>query len=130
MAFQRDPLSVQYDPYASAFLDEMWGLTMTGGRIVKLAYVPSPAGDPGDGLGLTVHERAWTRAMYYQVKRRAPERSLKITWGEAIQLAEGQVHAVRVELFPKGAGQRYAGGLGQASYVQNPTLRSASEYNF
>lgn len=61
MPRQRDPLSIEYDSFSVEFLgilrDDMYGW--------HSALVRSPAGDPVDARGLSAHERAVKRSLYY-----------------------------------------------------------------
>ena len=61
MGRQRDPLSTGYDEFSVEFLTvcraDLYGW--------HTATVRSPPGDPVDGRGLTAHERAVTRSLYY-----------------------------------------------------------------
>lgn len=69
MGRQRDPLSVFYDEFSERFLavmlDDFYGW--------HTATVRSPARDPVDAKGLTAHERAVTRSLYYVLNSTAAE---------------------------------------------------------
>lgn len=63
MPRQRDPLSTEFDDFSVRFLgvlaDDPYGW--------HTATVESPARDPVDARGLTAHERAVTRSLYYML---------------------------------------------------------------
>ena len=63
MPFVRDPLSVAYDGFSAEFLPllraDFYGW--------HTATVRSPAGEPVDARGLSAHERAVVRSLYYNL---------------------------------------------------------------
>lgn len=63
MPFERDPLSILYDQFSIDFLtllrSDMYGW--------HTATVRSPAGDQVDKRGLSSHERAVKRSLYYML---------------------------------------------------------------
>lgn len=61
MGKQRDPLSVFYDDFSARFLEVCIG-DLYGWHT---ATVRSPARDPVDARGLTAHERAVFRSLFY-----------------------------------------------------------------
>ena len=69
MGKQRDPLSVFYDDFSARFLaicvEDIYGW--------HTATVRSPAGDEVDARGLTQHERAVTRSLFYNLNSTAAE---------------------------------------------------------
>ena len=66
MAFARDP---QYDGFAETFL----AVLMADPFGWHSATVNSPPGDPVDAGGLTYHERAMQRAIYYAINSTGAE---------------------------------------------------------
>lgn len=61
MPRERDPLSVVYDGFSAEFL----GLLRADMYGWRSATVRSPAADPVDQRGLSAHERAVQRSLYY-----------------------------------------------------------------
>jgi hypothetical protein len=90
VAKERDPLSVRYDSWARGRLEEM----IADPYGWHFSRIPSPAGDPVDGRGLSRHERAALRSLYYQLNSTAsvgPQGgrwaknttwSLQVSWGD------------------------------------------------
>jgi hypothetical protein len=91
-----------------------------------LAFVKSPPGDPADevpGSRLTVHERAYLRSLYWNIKRRRPRRSIRVLWGEVTP--GGRI--LRVTMFSLVSGRRHAVNLHpESSFVERPELRSTA----
>lgn len=79
--YARDPLSVLYDSDAQVILDRLYGVPMRGGAARTIAYVASPPLAGGDGE-LTRQERAFQRAVYWNLKRRRPHRSIRTDWAD------------------------------------------------
>ena len=69
MGKQRDPLSVFYDDFSARFL----AICIEDNYGWHTATVRSPARDPIDAKGLTAHERAVTRSLYYVLNSTAAE---------------------------------------------------------
>jgi hypothetical protein len=110
-ASRRDPLSVAYDGAVNGILTRAARASKSG-RSVQ-AWIASPRAEfrQKDRGGRTAHERAFTRAAYYEVSNR-PRRegrpivwSLKLTWGTDAQRspsANGRLaRPVHVRLFPR-----------------------------
>jgi hypothetical protein len=123
---RRDPLSVLYDGDAAEILDRLYGAPMTGGVARTIAYIASPMfaqSDNYDG-SRTVQERAFQRAVYYQLKRRRPARSARFDW--ASDTIPGLGRPVTISLFTSSAGRRYAEGRPESElWTFNEDLRSA-----
>ncbi len=134
MAKERDPLSLQYDTWARARLDQMtadpFGWYMS--RII------SPPGDPVDARGLSAHERAVQRSLYYQINYSPSagkwvknyDWSLQVEWGEPVYrgfriLGGGER---RRQMFrrvvPGGSASRAIRGKPQVAYTLHPELRA------
>lgn len=65
----RDPLSVEYDGFAATFV----ALLLSDPFGWHSARITSPPGDPVDAGGLTAHERAMQRAIYYAINSTGAE---------------------------------------------------------
>lgn len=124
-AFARDPLSVMYDPDATEILDRLYGGRMTGGITRTIAYIASPlfaAADDYDG-SLTVQERAFTRSVHWNLKRRRPRRSVRFDW--SADSIPGLGRPVTVSMFTSSAARTFAEGHPEAElWTFNPELRS------
>jgi hypothetical protein len=122
VAYARDPLSVAYDGQAAELLDRLYASNRMPAN--ALAFVLSPPGDPLDGVPgsvLTVHERAYLRSLYWNVKRRRPRRSLRTYWGE---LTPGG-RILRVTIFSLVSGRRHILEHTDRAYSEQPDLRAA-----
>jgi len=88
VAYARDPLSVRYDAAARAAL--IRAIAAGKNRRGVLVWIASSRQElrHPDAGGRSAHERAFTRACYYQVFRvplnmgEVPDWSLKLTWGD------------------------------------------------
>lgn len=90
MPRQRDPLSVFYDEFSGQLLELLRGRMYAW----HTATITSPAGDPVDQRGLSAHERAMQRSVYYVLNStdaagpmggrwiKNPSESLQVRWGE------------------------------------------------
>lgn len=135
MTFVRDPLSVQYDGPVDAFMTRLTAMpanviaNLPGGVRTAVVEIVSPPGDPGDDRDsdLTMHERAWERAVYHWIKWRPPGTSYKTTntrgqdLGVSVRIDWGErdgrgVRTATVRLFPYGAPP------GGKTYLGNPDL--------
>ena len=133
MSAARDPLSVRMDTQA-------WRVLMRARRKHRdqdygwlRVWVPSPARelrdlDPG---GLTRHERAFRRALYYPVVQAPRRLGQPQVWSLRTEMVDGFVNRrgrwgrwCRVRLYRYGSGYRKAAGSPRTSYVNNPELRS------
>jgi hypothetical protein len=126
MTFAPDPLSVLYEDDTRLILDRLYAARMTGGTARTIAYIASPPfamPDDYDG-SLTVQERAFTRALYRDLKTRRPRRSIRLDWaGESLP---GLGRPVTISFFTASAARRYAERLPAAQrWSDNPALRSA-----
>jgi hypothetical protein len=72
----RDPLSVEYDAFSEQFLALLIGDPFGW----HTARVTSPAGSPIDNRGLTTHERALVRSLYYTLNSTAAAGPLGGRW--------------------------------------------------
>lgn len=119
MARTRDPLSARYDTGARRLLDK----AVRRPRQWVSARIPSPPGDQVDAGGRTRHERAFTRALYYdrRVYARSPSRewALKVQWLDLS--ATGR--QVRIRVHPASEGFLYAEARPGRSYIERPELQ-------
>lgn len=121
VAYERDPISVAYDPQATELLDGLYASNRMPAN--ALAFVRSPPGDPFDGVPgsrLTVHERAYLRSLYWNIKRRRPRRSIRVLWGEVTP--GGRI--LRVTMYSLVSGRRWNGAHPDVSFTERPELRS------
>jgi hypothetical protein len=95
-------------------------------------YVASPGRElrnPDRG-GRTAHERAFTRAAYYEViqvprRTKTPRRwSLQLEWGPVEKRGDKYGRTVRLRLFRYGS-RAYQAALSRGAYTSDPSLRSA-----
>jgi hypothetical protein len=86
------------------------------------AFVMSPPNDPCDDRdgSLTIHERAFLRSLYYQLRLRQPRRSVRHKWFETT--AEG--HRVIITMFSYSSGVNHVEQHSESSYAEHPELRS------
>ena len=136
MSARRDPLSV---PMSAAPNGTAWRALMRarrkhreGGGWIRV-WVPSPAHelrrlDPG---GLTRHERAFRRALYYPVVQAPRRLGQAQVWSLRTEMVDGFVNRrgrwgrwCRIRLYRYGSGYRKAAGSPSTSYVNDPSLRS------
>ncbi len=135
MARERDPLSLQYDSWSVQRLAQMradpYGWHMS--RII------SPPGDPVDARGLTAHERAAQRSLYYQINYSPAagkwvknyDWSLQVEWGEP-DYGRGRFLIGRGErrrqmyrrVVPGNSASRAVRAKPQAAYTLHPELRA------
>lgn len=123
MVYERDPVSVAYDPQATELLDGLYASNRMPAN--ALAFVKSPPGDPADavpGSRLTVHERAYLRSLHWNIKRRRPRRSIRVLWGE--MTPGGRM--LRVTMFSLVSGRRRVAGRPDLAYTERPELRSTA----
>lgn len=126
MTFQRDPLSVLYDQDAAEVLDRLYATRMAGGSARTLAYVASPLlARPDDYDGsLTAQERAFARALHWNLKRRRPARAIRLSW--AGDVLPGLGRPVTIAMFTAGSARDHAEAQPEARlWSMNPQLRSA-----
>jgi hypothetical protein len=76
MPRERDPLSVEYDEFSQTFLS----ILVEDSYRWHTATVTSPAGDQVDERGLSRHERAVTRSLYYTLNSTAAAGPLGGRW--------------------------------------------------
>jgi hypothetical protein len=76
MPRQRDPLSTEYDDFSESFLM----ICAEDSPAWHTATVTSPPGDPVDPRGLSAHERAVTRSLYYVLNSTGAEGPLGGRW--------------------------------------------------
>lgn len=126
MVYQRDPLSLLYDGDAAQLLDRLYAAKLAGGVARTIAYVASPPlaeRDDYDG-SLTVQERAFTRALYWNLKHRRPRRSLQFRWADETIPRLGR--PVTLSFFTASAARRHAEQQpARQLWSENPELRSA-----
>jgi hypothetical protein len=115
MAWERDPVSEDYDSPARQLVSEAIRRARRNQPPWVTAHVPSPPGDVRlDAGGLTRHERALTRALYHdpRVYFHSPARewALKVEWDG--RGARGK--RLRLRVFRHGIprGPRYTAGEG------------------
>jgi hypothetical protein len=125
----RDPLSVRYDGTVRQLM--LRAARAERSRSSVRAWIASPRAEfrRVDVGGRTGHERAFTRSAYYLIFRtpiregRVPDWSLKLTWGEDVDLrasSGGRVaRPVLVRLF-----RRENARVRGASWVDDEALRS------
>jgi hypothetical protein len=111
MSYQRDRLSVRYDPTAARVL--LRAARLSRERKGVTVWISSTRAElrQRDEGGRTAHERAFTRAAYYPVFRvpmregRVPDWSLKLTWGADSELRPSSggrlARPVQVRLYPR-----------------------------
>jgi hypothetical protein len=131
-AYQRDPLSIQYDALCARLVSQ--GIANPYSDIV--VRVRSPRGDYVDGGGLTAHERAFQRSLYRALNstfgraQQNPDWSLTRWWlspsvvGGLFGLIGG--HRERRLFFmitPKAAGRAMARRSGE-QWARDPALQS------
>jgi hypothetical protein len=138
MPFERDPLSVEYDGWAAELLNR----AISTPYAHRAGRIRSPRRDPIDAKGLSMHERAATRSLYYLVMHHPvagplrgsglQEWSLRVDWGEAVNerrafgLRRGdRVRQVLVVVTPYWIGRRMVAP--GRSYTARPPLRSRGE---
>ncbi len=137
MGYLRDPLSLAYDGWSVQRLAQMradpFGWYMS--RII------SPPGDPVDARGLTKHERAAQRSIYYQLNYspsagrwvKNTDWSMQIEWGEP-DYRRGRFFFGRGErtrtmyrrIVPGNSASRAARAKPQVAYTLHPELRATS----
>lgn len=124
MAFTRDPLAASFDPQARLTITlaiEQKQKQRKNRALVPYVRVrvPNPPGAipvrETRGSELSTHERAFTRALYYdgRINNANPkfhpdaEWSLKLVWNP-VPVLPGAARVVQVEVFPDTEGARYA----------------------
>lgn len=135
MPFERDPLSVRYDPTVRQVM--LRAIRASRDRRGVQAWVASSRYELAhkDAGGRTAHERAFTRAAYYLVWRvplnmaRIPDWSLRVQWGTDAELrpsSSGRMaRPVRLRIWPRATGRRYAYDLPAGKqWARNEELRS------
>jgi hypothetical protein len=135
MPRERDPLSLQYDAWSVARLAQMRGDPFGW----YMSRVVSPPGDPVDARGLTAHERAAQRSLYYQINYspsvgrwvKNTDWSLQVEWGEPVYSGIGRFFGRgerRRQMFrrvvPGNSASRAARSKPQVAYTLHPELRA------
>lgn len=137
-SLRRDPLSVRYDTWAREVLEVLkadpWNWH---GRTIA-----TPPGEQAeDRAGLTAHERAAQRSLWWNLGHAASsglriraEWSLQVCWAEPTYGPDGEQRILlerrrllTARVTPKQAGQRAVLIRGRASYIAHPTSRGALE---
>lgn len=98
-------------------------------------YVASPGREfrQLDRGGRTAHERAFTRAAYYEVIQvprhtQTPRRwSLQLEWGPIEKRGAKYGRVVRLRMFRYGT-RAYQAALARGAYTSDPALRSAADH--
>ena|SRR5215469_10799920 len=134
-AFQRDPLSVRFDPQARFVIGraiDQFQARKTNTRLVPWVRVTVP-NLPGtmvrDQGGLSAAERAFQRSCYHDERIHKPRKntggpwSLKLEW-ETVPAAPGGARRVKVQVFGSTSGKRHSDRNPGQSWVENPELRS------
>lgn len=144
MPYARDPLSVQFDPQARLAVTlaiEQATKARANRRLVPYirVRVPNPPGiipiREDRETRLSPHERAFSRALYYDRRihqlssRKKPDArwSMKLDWG-AVPVLPGQARTVTITLFSDTSGARHVENDQITSFVANPELRSTYNY--
>lgn len=126
MAFTRDPLSLEYDQAALTILAAIaQRRTWPPQGVPVLAWVDVPLIDLPDNVissPMTRHERAFVRALYYNLKSLRPARSISgPVWGQ--RNLRGH-RACAFQVFTKAQGQGFAESVPEVSYIANPAART------
>jgi hypothetical protein len=124
MAYARDPLSVLYDDDAQVVLDRLYGVPMRGGAARTIAYIASPFLSGADAGGLTAQERAFQRAVYWQLKRRRPSRSIRTDWSD--DNVPGLGRPVTITMFTLSAARAWSEkhASSRPRWADDPSLQS------
>lgn len=134
MPYQRDPLSVEYDAWSVAVLAE----AIADPFVWHSHRVNSPGRDPVDDKGLSMHERAAQRSLYYMLNYspstgvKVPQKmwSLQLDWGrprvEGRVLARTRRRFVLVRVTPYRTARAIIKGR-KNLYTERPELRSRGE---
>jgi hypothetical protein len=144
MRYERDPLSIEYDPVAADLISRAIAARQRKGRNSRVpGWVPAlVAGNPLDLAGslrthgphkLSRYELAFQRSLYYDGRihvlsggraRPSARWSLKLDWGP-VPMLPTQQRRLRVQVFPDSAGRRHVDAQpATESWVNNPSLRS------
>ena len=128
--WQRDPLSVQYDPHAQSLITRAINAHQTHGQPVwiggALALTHGLAEDAG---GRTRDERALTRALYHDERIHKPGKTYAGGWSLQIDWRERNIAValLRVRVLRDTSGARHVRrGKSRGSYITNPALRSGA----
>jgi hypothetical protein len=125
--FQRDPLSVRYDPAARAMIDR--AIAGAARRRPIPGVIESGAHEAREpsGARLSASERAFQRSLYHDDRIHKARKdtggawSLKVNWGERI----GRRRLLTIQVFRDTTGaRRVRRDYGPESYVKNPAARS------
>lgn len=136
---ERDPLSIQYDSWARRVLAEMQADPFGW----HFSRIPSPAGDPIDARGVSRHERAALRSLYYQLNSgraagplggqwvKNTEWSLQTSWGDPAYAAKflffgrgERSRALYRRIVPGGSASRAVRSKPGEAYTLHPELRA------
>jgi hypothetical protein len=127
--YQRDPLSVRYDPAARSMIDRAIAGARRGRNIPGVIESGGHEQRETKGAGLSVSERAFQRALYHDERIHKAGKpsgpwSLKVAWGERI----GRRRLLTIRVFTDTtAARRVRADYGLAqSYIKNPALRSTA----
>ena len=130
---QRDPLSVRYDAAARRVLLASIRKQQSGRPGWTYIWVASPGRevrdlDPG---GLTRHERAFRRALFYPVVQIPRRQGIPQQWSLRTEMVDGferrgsrYGRRCRVRIYRYGSGYRKVSRNPASSYVNDPRLRS------
>ncbi len=130
---QRDPLSVRYDTAARRVLLASIRKQQSGRPGWTYIWVASPGHevrdlDPG---GLTRHERAFRRSLFYPVVQIPRRMYQPQQWSLRTEMVDGFTRRgsrygrwCRVRIYRYGSGYRKVARSPASSYVNNPALRS------
>jgi hypothetical protein len=134
VAYQRDPLSVEYDAWSAGVLAE----AIADQFVWHSHRVNSPARDPVDDKGLSMHERAAQRSLYYMLNYspstgvKVPQRmwSLQLDWGrprvEGSAFRRTRRRFVLARVTPYRTARQIIKGR-RNLYTERPGLRSRGE---
>jgi hypothetical protein len=82
----------------------------------------SPPNDPRDDRdsSITIHERAFLRSLYYQLRLRQPRKSIRHEWFETTPKGRRVV----LTAFSYSSGVNHVEQHSESSYAEHPELRS------
>jgi len=126
MAFTRDPISLEYDEAALTVLAAIaQRKTWPPQGVPVIAWVDVPAIDLPDNVinsPMTRHERAFVRALYYNLKFLRPARSISgPVWGDRNLRGARQC---LFQVFTKTQGQGFIETVPEVSYIGNPDMQT------
>lgn len=129
--WQRDPLSVQYDPHAHSLITRAINAHGTHGRPVWIpGALALPHGLDEDQGGRTRDERALLRSLYHDERIHKPGKTYAGGWSLQVDWRSRNIAValLRIRVLKDTSGSRYVrrGGSHGGSYIKNPELRSGA----